>query len=143
MGQYIAYNPAEQSGETTAFPTTTAEQDVLIVTDMRHLQKSQFSAFWDISLGNHTSIKIRYYFSTGKTSSGNLIYYQVPAKNVSTGVLGDIPSIVDSTSPVQSSKYRLVEDFGVSGAVAYKITVQGVGGTAGTINSVTVLNRDN
>jgi hypothetical protein len=105
--------------------------------------KSQFSAFWDISLGDHTSIKLRYYFATGKTSAGSLIYYEVPAKNVSTGVLGDIPSVVDSTSPVQSTKYRFVEDFGVSAAVAFKITAQGVGGTAGTINSLTVMLRDN
>ncbi len=143
MSQYIAYNMAEQSGETLAFATTTSEQDVLVVTDFRHLQKSQLSAYWDLSLGNHTSFKIRYYFSKGKDSSGNVIYYQVPAKNVSTGVLGDIPSVVDSTSPVQSTKYRLVEDFGVSAATGFKVTIQGVGGSAGTVNALTVMLRDN
>lgn len=143
MNTNVSYNLAEQSGETLAFATTTSELTVLEVTDMRHLQKSQFSAFWDISLGNHTSMKLRYYFSTGKTSGGNLIYHEVPAKNVSTGVLGDIPSVVDSTSPVQSTKYRFVEDFGVSAAIAYKVTAQGVGGTAGTVNTLTVMLRDN
>lgn len=141
--QYIGFNPAEQAIEVLAFPTTTAEQDVAIVTDLRHLQKSQFSAYWDISFGTHTSFKVRYYFTTGKLSSGQPIWYQVPAKNVSTGVISDIPTVVDSTSPVNNSKTRFVEDFGVSGATGFKVTVQGVGGTSGTVNTLTVMMRDN
>jgi hypothetical protein len=142
---YIAYNPAEQAVEATAFATTTSEQTVLTVTDARHLQKSQFSAFWDISLGNHTSMKLRYYFAKkyDNTNPNSTIWYQVPAKNVSTGEISDIPSLADSTSPVQSGNIRFVEDFGVSAAVAYKITVTGVGGSAGTINTLTVMMRDN
>lgn len=143
MSQYTAYNPAEQAGETLALATTVSEVTVLTVTDLRHLQKSQFSAYWDISLGSHTSMKLRYYFTTGKLSSGSPIWYQVPAKNVSTGVIGDIPSVADSTSPVQSTQYRFVEDFGVSAATGFKVTAQGVAGTAGTINSLTVMLRDN
>ena len=139
----ISYNAAQVAGETLAKATTTSEVTVLEVTDMTTLKKSQFSAFWDISLGDHTSMKLRYYFSTGKQSGANYVYYQVPAKNVSTGVLGDIPSVADSTSPTQSSHLMFVEDFGISGAVAFKVTATGVGGAAGTVNTLTVMVRDN
>lgn len=140
---FIAYNNPVQAGETLALATDTTEKTVLTVTDLRFLAKSQFSAFWDITLGTHTSMKLRYYFTTSKLSGGNPIWHQVPTKNVSTGVLADIPSVVDSTSPAQSTNIRLVEDFGVSGATGFKVTAQGVAGTSGTVNTLTVMLRDN
>lgn len=139
----VSYGKADSIGAVTAVAITTAETLALEITDFKYLDKSQLTNFFDIALGDMTSVKIRYYYACGRTVTGTLIYYEIPVKNLTTGVVSDTPTVVNSTTPVQGSNYRFIEDIPCSGAHSYKVTVQGVGGTAGTLNALTVFGRDN
>jgi len=144
MNQHIAFNPAALSAATAASQAvTTTEADVLEITDPKFLSKSQFTIFIDCALGDHTSLDFRYYLADGRDSGGSLIYYQVPIKDLATGVLIDRPTKVDSTSPAQAGTIRTEEDVPVGATKAFKVTVQGTGGSSGTLNSLRIWARDN
>ena len=139
----ISYNKPDESGEALAVNITASETTMLEITDFKYSQKSQMTVFVDAALGDHTSIQLRYYYGCGRLSSGNIVYYEIPVKNLSTGVVSDTPTVINSTSPFQSPNYRFVEDIPMSGAHSFKITAKGIGGTSGTMNSVRIMVRDN
>ncbi len=133
----IRYSPARIGGQVSAVTVTASELTVLEVKgDAGILQESQVSVFADAALavsGGNTQIKLRYYVSFDAGST----YYQTPIKNLATGQLANTPSIIDSTSPA-----KVVEDFPLSGANAFKITGQTDAGTA-TLNFLTAMFRSN
>lgn len=111
-------------GGTTSPIPTASESDVLVIDDSNYIVgNTQLSIFSEFSLGSLSAIELRYYFATGeKDGSGNLKWFQVPVKDASTGELMNRPSILNSSSPS-----KVVEDIGISRAVAFKITAKGVG----------------
>jgi len=97
---------------------------------------SQLSLFIDATLGTsggNTKISLRYYMSF----DGGSTYYQVPIKDLSTGQLQNVASVIDSTSPA-----KVVEDLPLSGCSAIKVTAQADVGTA-TVNTATMVHRNN
>ena len=141
--QVVSYNKPDIAGEALAVNITASETTMLEITDFKYTQKSQLTAYIDAALGDHTSVQLRYYYGCGRLSSGNIVYYEIPVKNLSTGVMSDTPTVINSTSPFQTPNYRFIEDIPMSGADSFKITAKGIGGTSGTMNSVRIFVRDN
>jgi hypothetical protein len=121
-------------------PITIATSETTLVTIIYgiHFKRSQLTMYYDVTFGLATSVKFRYYYSPDNGAT----YYQVPIKSTSTGILADLPSIIDSTSPVQGNNIRVVEDLPFSGATTFKITGTAVGASA-QLNRLEVYGRDN
>lgn len=134
----VSYNEPGQAGQVLAQTVTTTEANLLTITNYQYHKKSQITVYYDVTLGSATSVKFRYYYSWDNGTT----WFQVPVKNTSTGILIDVPTVLDATSPVQTANIRTLEDFGYSGANAFKITGQSVAANA-TVNSLTVFVRDN
>lgn len=112
----------------------TDAEDIVTITDITYLGNTQFTVFFDYSLGTHTSIQLRYYVRSQKDGD----WYQLPMKNESTGVLTEIPSVINALSPAS----RVVEELPIPACVAFKITGQGVGGANGSVTA-TIMQRSN
>lgn len=112
----------------------TSEEDIATLTDLTWLSDTQFTIFFDYSLGTNTSIKIRYYVRREKDGD----WFQLPVKNEATGVLIDLPTVINSTSPAS----RVIEERPVPACFAFKITGQGVGGANSSVTA-TLLQRKN
>ena len=135
----ISYNVGIIAGAVTTDTTIlTSETTLLTITDQKYFEKSQLTAYYDIVLGSATQVKIRYYLTPDSGST----WYQVPIKNTATGLLSDIPTLVDSTSPTQTSDIRVIEDLPFSGAFQLKITGIASGANA-TLKKLYVIGRDN
>lgn len=134
----VNYEKPTQGGYVGATTVTTSETTLITITSENFTRQSQITAYFDCTLGSATSVKVRYYMSP----NGGTTWYQIPVKNDATGLLADIPSVIDSTSPAQSSNLRLVEDIPFSGTTALKVTAQAVAASA-TMNSCYVYVRDN
>lgn len=141
----ISFPPSVLLRKASFAALTTTETDVVIIRDNEQpLRKSQLSMYLEVSsLGTHTGIKFRYYVSLikdpagteGSASGANADWYLIPIKDVTTGALADIPSLIAATT-------KMVEDLGFSTCWAFKVTAQGVAG-AGGAGSVAVCARDN
>ncbi len=132
----IHYGPAGIAKQVSAIVATSSETLLLEIKDPRFLEKSQISVYIDATLGTsggNAKINLRYYASF----DGGTTYYQIPVKNLSTGEIINLPSLVDSNSPA-----KFVEDIPLSGANAFKVTSQTDVGTA-TVNFATLVVRDN
>lgn len=110
------------------------EEDIVVVTDLTLLSKTQLTLYIDYSLGTNTSIKIRYYVRN--VVGGD--WYQIPVKNEITSVLTDLPTTITSASPAS----RVVEDIPLSACFAFKATGQGAGGANSSV-TITVFSRNN
>lgn len=138
MAESITYPvPAPAAAITTNTNITTSEADLLTVSDFKYFQKSQITCYYQVTLNSATQVKFRYYF----TPDGST-WYRLPAKNVSSGLLSDIPTIIDSTSPTTSGKIQTMEDIPLSGCLGFKITGQAVTNTA-QLNNLSIFVRDN
>jgi len=137
MSEKISYNLPGPAGAVTALTVTTTEADALVITDYKFPEKSQLTVYYKVTLGSATSVKFRYYFSPDGTT-----WYRAPIKNESTGLLADIPTVVDATSPTTSGAIQTMEDLGLSGCLAFKITAQSVAASA-TLNVLSAFVRDN
>jgi hypothetical protein len=104
--------------------STSQETEVVLIDDSNYVVgNTQLSIFVEHTLGSLNSIELRYYYATGeKDGSGNLKWFQVPVKDASTGELMNRPSVLNSSSPT-----KVVEDIGISRAIAFRITARGVG----------------
>lgn len=112
----------------------TAEEDVVSVTDLGLLVNTQLSIFIDYALGTNTSLKIRYYFRAEKGGT----WYQLPFRAESTGVLTNLPSVIDNTSPALA----VVDQIPLPACFGFKVTAQGVGGANSSVTA-TIVGRDN
>jgi hypothetical protein len=117
---------------------TTSETEIFKTVNADWLRQSQLTFYYNIALGSATSVKIRYYY----TPDNGTTWFQVPTKNDATGVLSDIPSVIDATSPAQSANSILVEDIPFSGSSGIRITGTAVGAAA-TLNTFNMYVRDN
>lgn len=129
--------PSPAAAITTNTNITTSEATLITLTDYKFFQKSQITLYYQVTLNSATQVKFRYYFSPD-----GVTWYRVPAKNISSGLLSDIPTVIDSTSPTEGGKIQTLEDFGISGALAFKVTGQAVTATA-QLNNLSVFVRDN
>ncbi len=129
--------PAPAAAIITNTNITTSEATLVTVSDYKYFQKSQVTLYYQVTLNSATQVKFRYYFTPD-----NVTWYRVPAKNISSGLLADIPTVIDSTSPTESGKIQTMEDFGISGALGFKVTGQAVTDTA-QLNNLSVFVRDN
>lgn len=116
----------------------TSEGDILIVRDFKFLQKSQVSVYFAVELGSATEVKFSYYVSP----DGGLTWFKLPTRNDSTGLLSDIPTKVDATSPTQGGIIQVVDEFPMSATNCLKITGQAVTDKA-TLKSLYIGVRDN
>ncbi len=112
----------------------TSEEDIVVITDLTYLVKSQLTILYDYALGTNTTIKLRYYIQ-GKVG-GN--WYQLPVKVEATSILTDLPSTISSASPAD----RVVDNIPLPGCFGFKITGQGAGGANSSVTA-TVLARNN
>ncbi len=136
----INFNEPGKIGHAASITITTSETKLFEVTEMTPFRKSQITCMYNITIGSATSVKLRYYFSP----DFGVTYFQVPLKTLSTGVLSDTPSVMDTTSPSKDSgtTFQFVEDFPMSGTTAFKITGQAVAANA-TLTTLDVFARDN
>ncbi len=132
------YENPNLAGEVSAVTVNTTETTILTITDHNFVRQSQITAYFRCTLGDATSVKIRYYFSPDNGTK----WYEVPIKNDVTGILADIPTVLDANSPSQSGVIQVVEDLPYSGTTALKITGQAVGDSA-TMDNCFVYVRDN
>ncbi len=129
-------------GHATAVSVLSASETTLLtITDIKMVQKSQLTVYFDVTLGSATQVNVKYYFSPN-AQEASPTWFQVPIKDTSSGILSNIPSVIDSTSPSQSTNIRTVEDLQMSGSYGLKITGQAVTANA-TLNSIYVVGRDN
>ena len=105
-------------------PTT--ETTLMTVTDENFTRQTQVTGYFQVTLGSATNVKIRYYMSPDNGTT----WYQVPHKDKTTGALTDFPSIINSTSPVQSGVYKTTDDLPMSATTAIKVTGQATTNTA-------------
>lgn len=131
-------------GGVTNQPITATETDVLIVTDFKYLQKTQVTNQLQVALGDFASVVFRYYIASD--AGPNPVWHQLAYKTLGTGEL--LPNITtidvnSPTSPTTGSDKVTAEDIVQSGAYGFKVTVQGVTGTAGTLKKLTLIGRDN
>lgn len=139
MSHEIAYSLPAPLTSTITVPTsiTTSEADLFIITDQKVLRKSQITILFDVTLGSATKVGFRYYLWDGTT------WYPIPIKNLSSGELTDVPSLIDSSSYlVTGSQYRSVEEIPLTGGMGFKITGVATGATA-TLNTLAVYVKDN
>lgn len=135
----VSYETPTLAGIATVNTTvTTSEAEVLKVLDLRFTQQSQITAYFKITLGSATSVKFRYYM----TPDSGTTWFQVPIKNSATGLLADIPTVIDATSPTQSGAQYVVEDIPFSASYGLRITAQSVAANA-TLNTLKVVTRNN
>lgn len=135
----IAYNTAIIAGAViTDTVISTSETTLLTLTNTLELAKSQLSVYLDVILGSATEVKIRYYV---KPTTAD-IWYELPTKDLSSGTLVDLPTVLDSTSPTQSTRIRTVEDIPMSATFGLKVTGQAVTDSA-TLKALYVVARDN
>jgi hypothetical protein len=141
-----SYNGATLAGQVSAASITTAETDVLVVSDMKYPQKSQLTLYFDVDLsgGTITSARFHLFFSYDSPSAPATTWYPVPIQNLSTGQLFDTPIIIDSNAYAYAAgKYREVYDIPMSSAMQFKVTVIGIGAATATLNTLTAVVRDN
>lgn len=144
MENVISYNVPVMAKQVSAFSVTTSEVEVFNLTDLTFPKKSQVSLYFDLDLsgGTITSVKFRLFFAF--TNAGTIVWYPVPVQNLSTGQLVDTPVVIDSTAYTYTSgKYREVFDIPFSAATAIRVTAQGVGSGTATLNTLTLMVRDN
>lgn len=122
------YNPPLIAGKSTVTSISTSETTLLEITNTSSLRGTSLTNFLKITFGGSTtSVKIKYYLSPDNGTT----YYQVPAKSSATGILADLPSVIDSTSPSPSAGvYQLVDSVKLYGGFAIKITGTAVGAAA-------------
>ena len=131
--EIINYAPGVIGIQKSAVSVASTETTLLEITDPRHLEKSQISAFLKFgSFVTATKVSVRFYFSF----DGGTSYYQVPVLDSSGNVLNQ-PDIVSASGLLQ-----YVRDLAASGANALKITGQTDAGTA-VMTTGTVVVRDN
>lgn len=148
MNVTSSYNGATLAGQANAVSVTTAEANVLVVSDFKYPAKSQLTLYFDLDLsgGTITSVKFRIYyaFNSSDVAAGSVAWYPVPIQNLSTGQLLDTPIVIDSNAYAYASgKYRAVYDIPMSSAAQFKVTAIGVGSSTATLNNITALVRDN
>ena len=124
------------SGTNVAVQTT--ETTLMTVTDENFTRQSQVTGYFQVTLNTATNVKIRYYMSP----DGGTTWFQVPTQDKTTGALTDLPSIINTTSPVQSGVYKMVEDIPMSATTAIKVTGQATTDVA-TMNKCYLWVRDN
>lgn len=133
-----SYNAATPTVKSTVTSVLTSEVTLFTVTDPKFLSKSQIGLAISVAPGSSTGVKVRYYASPDGTN-----YYPVPVKNVSTGVLADIPSELTSASYVDaSSNWVAFDELPMPACVGLRVTAQSVTATA-TLNSAYLVVRDN
>jgi len=138
MSQINYEKPVLAAKSTDDLSIATSETTLMTVTTENFTRQTQLTAFYQITLGSATSVKIRYYMSP----DGGNTWFQVPVKDKTTNILGDTPSIIDSTSPTQTGVQKVLEDLPMSATTAIKITGQAVANAA-TLNKGYLWVRDN
>lgn len=144
--QTISYNGATISAQATAVSVTTAETTMLTVRDLKFLEKSQLSLYFDLDLsgGTISSVKFRVYFTYQGPTVASPTWYPVPTYNLGTGELTDTGIVIDSSSyAYTTNEYRQVFDEPMSSAMGFKVTAIGTGSSTATLNSITAVVRDN
>lgn len=116
----------------------TTETTLLTITEQKGFKLSQLTAYFKVTLGSATSVKFKYYVSPDCGTT----YYQLPTKDRTTGVLIDEPTVIDATSPTQSTAILTVEDRPIPATTALKITGTAVANTA-TLNYLYAYTRNN
>ena len=134
------YAPAvipKLGGQALTVTVTNTETAICTVTEPNFLEKAQLSLYLGtIALGvsgGNAKIYVRHYFSIDAGGT----WKQMPVQNLSTGELLNLPDEITSNTPAS-----VVIDKNMSGANAYKVTMQTDAGTA-TVADVTVVVRDN
>ena len=146
MNNKIGYNGATTAGQATAVSVTTSETTMLTITDLKYLEKSQLTLYFDLDLsgGTITSVKFRVYHSYDSVNAASTVWYPVPSVNYSTGEMADTGFVIDSNSfAYTSNKYRCLVDLGMSSSMQMKVTAIGTGTGTATLNLITAVVRDN
>jgi len=127
------YGKPNHLGGGTQADIDLVELDVFNIDDGELLTDSQLSVFWDVDLGTHTSIEIRYYVRFQEDGD----WYELPYRNDGTGELASVPSEVGATTPA-----KFVDSLPLPACVDFKATVKGVGGLNGSATA-NAMGRDN
>lgn len=129
------FSSGEIIGDGTATAIGTAEKDVVIVSELRKLKKTQLSVYLEPTLGTHTSMEFRYYYQHETSGS----WHELVKQNASDNTLDDFPAIVDANTP---NSGNTVYQFPLGSCAGFKVTAKGVGGAGGSAR-VKVMARDN
>ena len=134
----INYEKPVNSASNSNVTVATSETTLMTITSENFTRQSQLTAYYQVTLGGATNVKIRYYMSP----DGGTTWFQVPIKDKTSNVLADSPSIINSTSPTQTGVQKVVEDIPMSATTAIKITGQATDASA-TMNQCYLWVRDN
>jgi hypothetical protein len=135
--QSISYNEPGQASYKSITVATTGT-DILTISDLSQLKKSQFSIMSTADLTSATNVKLSFLYSPDNGTT----WVGVPIISNTTGVAADIPTIINTTSySLGSNIYGSIIDIPVSGATSFKI--KGTATTAESAVKVWVFARDN
>ena len=111
----------------------TAELDVFEIDGGELLTDAQLSVYWEIGLGTHTTLEIRYYARFKESGT----WFEMPYRNDGTGAIASVPTEVDGDTPTE-----FVDSMPLPACVGFKATIKGVGGANGTATA-NAMGRDN
>ena len=137
----INYEQPSQGAAVTSITiasSNTVETTILTINNADYLRQSELSVYYNLTFGSASSVKLRYYL----TPDNGTTYYEMTKRVDSTGILTDLPSVIDATSPQTAGVAKLVETVRLGAGNGLKITGQAVTANA-TLNSCYVYVRDN
>lgn len=142
--------PAMQVGQATvASLATSAETDLLVITEANALLKNEFSFYYSVAMGAATEVNLRYYAAFVKKAASSYVstdWFLLPGKTVGTA-----SAVTDGYLKVNST-LSFVDTLCVGasnnasgnvlpGCVALKVTGRGVTSATSTI-TITAMVRD-
>jgi len=117
---------------------TISEVDLFVLTDQRHIHKSQITVYGAVTLGAVTSATFYYYVSPDGTNWYPISFFP----SGYAAAVNQRSCIIDSTTYSTGGKSMFEDDIGASAFMSFKITGKSSSGTP-TLNALKVLTRDN
>lgn len=138
---YNASSTADTKGTTTL--TAATEIEVLKTINPTYLAKSQVSAFFNITLGSSTGVSLKYYVLKKAIAVPTANdWTMLGIKDPVTGIIGSIPTVLDSSSPTVNANIDTVEEIPVPACYGFRVTATAATANA-TLNEATLVVRDN
>ena len=124
---------------------TTSEVDLFILTDQRHLHKSQLTVYGSAVLSGLTTVTFNYYMGVNISTSGtpSWLWYPICLYATATGIITQRSVLLNSTShtSADSLSWDFTDNVPLGACFAFKIT--GKSNTGTPAYTLKVESRDN
>lgn len=117
---------------------TTSEVDLIIVTKLQDLCKSQLTIYGGVTLGGVASATFYYYLSPDNGTT----WFPISLYATATGVITQRAVVVDATTYATGGVSRFADNVPLGASTAFKVTGKSATGTP-TLTNIVVMLRDN